>query len=375
MTSEFLPTGLLPEMAEGLGVSQSRVGLLISFFAATVVVSATPLTALTTRLPRKPLVLVVLAVFAATNFIGAIAPTYEIMAASRILGGLAHGLFWAVVGAYPAHLVKRGQLARAIAVTSAGGSAAFVLGVPAGTALGHLLGWRLAFTTVGIAIVVLALLVLKLLPPVDHLKIETAELATIQPGPLLRDRTFPRVLLICLFILLMMIGHNLYYTYIVPYFTEVNRFPADAVSVLLLVYGISGAFGLLAVGMVGSKYPRAGLASSILLVALAVLAMGLMPQLPPVVIVVLVVWGAAFGGAPALFQTRVLQTASARIRDVSAALVTTAFNIGIGGGAFIGSLLLDGVGIAFLPFVDVAISLLCLMLVLVADVSKPRNRL
>ncbi|MBX3068673.1 MAG: MFS transporter, partial [Cryobacterium sp.] len=114
---------------------------------------------------------------------------------------------------------------------------------------------------------------------------------------------------------------------------------------------------------------------SILLVALAVLAMGLMPQLPPVVIVVLVVWGAAFGGAPALFQTRVLQTASARIRDVSAALVTTAFNIGIGGGAFIGSLLLDGVGIAFLPFVDVAISLLCLMLVLVADVSKPRNRL
>lgn len=367
VTSEFLPTGLLPEMAEGLGVSQSQVGLLVTFFAATVVATATPLTAVTRRFQRKTLVLGVLAVFALANFVGAIAPSYEVMAATRVLGGLAHGLFWAVVGAYPAHLVPKGQLARAVAVTSAGGSAAFVLGVPAGTALGHLLGWRLAFTVVGVAIIFLGLLAIKFLPPVDHLRIETSEIATLAPGPLRRDRTFPGVLLICLFILLMMIGHNLLYTYVVPYFTEVNGFSVDSVSILLLIYGISGAFGLLAVGMVGNRYPRAGLAAGMLLVAIAVLALGLVPQVPPVVIVMLVIWGAAFGGVPALFQTRVLQTASVRIRDVSAALVTTSFNVGIGGGALIGSLLLDGVGLQLLPFADVAITALCLVLVVVTD--------
>ncbi|HNP16027.1 MAG TPA: MFS transporter, partial [Terrimesophilobacter sp.] len=107
VTSEFLPTGLLPEMAEGLDVTQSQVGLLITVFAATVVVSAAALTNFTRRFPRKPLVLIVLVAFALTNFLGAIAPTYEFMVATRVLGGLAHGLFWAVVGPYPGHLVPQ----------------------------------------------------------------------------------------------------------------------------------------------------------------------------------------------------------------------------------------------------------------------------
>ena len=118
VTSEFLPTGLLPEMAEGLGVSQSRIGLLVTVFAGTVVLSAAPLTSLTRHLRRKPLIVIVLVAFAASNFMGALAPNYEVVVASRVLGGLAHGLFWAVVGAYPGHLVQKAQLARAVAITS-----------------------------------------------------------------------------------------------------------------------------------------------------------------------------------------------------------------------------------------------------------------
>ena len=105
ITSEFLPTGLLPEMAEGLDVSRSSVGLLVTVFAGTVVVTAAALASLTRKLPRKPLLLVVLVVFAVSNFIAALAPSYEVLLASRVLGALAHGLFWAVAGAYPSHLV------------------------------------------------------------------------------------------------------------------------------------------------------------------------------------------------------------------------------------------------------------------------------
>ena len=364
VTSEFLPTGLLPEMAEGLDVSQSRIGLLVTVFAGTVVLSAAPLASLTRRFPRKPLIVIVLVAFAITNFMGALAPNYEIVVLSRVFGGLAHGLFWAVVGAYPGHLVQKGQLTRAVAITSAGGSVAFVLGVPAGTALGHALGWRPAFTVVGIAILMLAVLVVKFLPPVSHIdQLRTGEI----PLPLRRDPSLLGVALICLITTIVMIGHNLYYTYIVPFFTGVNGFSTDAVSLLLLVYGLAGAVGLLLVGVIGGRFPRAALLGGFVLVGASVLTMALLPGNPVVVIIALVVWGAAFGGIPALLQTRILHTASRQLRDVSAALLTTSFNIGIGGGALVGSLLLDGYGLPTLPFADVAITVCGILLIVVSD--------
>lgn len=364
VTSEFLPTGLLPEMAEGLGVPQSRIGLLITVFAATVVATAAPLAGITRRFPRKTLVIIVLITFAASNFLSAIAPSYEFMVASRVLGGVSHGLFWAVVGAYPVHLVKAGHLARAVAITSAGGSAAFVLGVPAGTALGHALGWRLAFTVVGIVVLALAALVVFFLPSVNHHHtLATGEIRI----PLRKDRSWGGVILVCVITTLLMVGHNIYYTYIVPFFTEVNGFPIESVSVLLLVYGGAGAVGLLLVGVYGGRFPRIGLLLSVVFVALSVATMAFLPSHSIVVIVALVVWGAAFGGAPALLQTRVLQVASPQLRDVSAALVTTSFNIGIGGGALIGSLMLDGWGLHTLPFANVAVVVVIIVLILVSD--------
>ncbi len=370
VTSEFLPTGLLPQMAEGLSVPQSQVGLLITVFAATVVVSAAALTNFTRRFPRKPLILIVLVAFALTNFLGAIAPTYEFMVATRVLGGLAHGLFWAVVGAYPGHLVPQRHLARAVAITSAGGSAAFVLGVPAGTAIGHFLGWRLAFVSMGVVVLVFMVLVAKFVPPVEHRQpVKTGEI----PLPLRRDPTLPGVILVGVITLTIMVGHNLFYTYVVPYFTDVNGFPDGAVSSLLLVYGIAGAGGLVLVGVIGGRFPRLGLFAGVLFLAIAVTVIGLLPGVQWVVIVALMVWGAALGGIPALLQTRALQTASPQLRDLSSALVTTSFNIGIGGGAFVGALLLDGPGLTALPFVDAAIMVGVLALLLVSD-RTIRNR-
>lgn len=370
VTSEFLPTGLLPQMAEGLSVPQSQVGLLITVFAGTVVVSAAALTNLTRRFPRKPLILIVLVAFALTNFLGAIAPSYEFMVATRVLGGLAHGLFWAVVGAYPGHLVPQRQLARAVAITAAGGSAAFVLGVPAGTAIGHALGWRLAFVAMGVVVLVFTVLVAKFVPPVEHRQpVKTGEI----PLPLRRDPTLPGVILVGIITLTIMVGHNLFYTYIVPYFTDVNGFPEGAVSTLLLVYGIAGAGGLVLVGVVGGRLPRLGLFAGVLFVAVSAIVIGMLPTHQWLVIIALVVWGAALGGIPALLQTRALHTASPQLRDLSSAIVTTSFNIGIGGGAFVGALLLEGPGLRALPFVDAAVMAGVLALLIVSD-RTIRNR-
>ncbi len=361
VTSEVLPTGLLPQMAVGLGVSESQIGLLVTVFAGTVVLSAAPLTSLTHRFGRKNLVLVVLLGFAATNFLGAIAPNYGVMVLSRVLGGLAHGLFWAVVGAYAAHLVAKPQLARAVAVTGAGATLAFILGVPVGTALGHLIGWRGAFATMGVTILVLTLLVLRFLPRVNHIEeLRTGEIAL----PMRRDPSFFGIAVICVITTVLMSGQNLFYTYIVPFFVSAAGFAGGSVALLLLAYGVAGAVGLFVVGVIGGKYPRASLVGAFVLVGLAVLTIALFPMVSWLVVAMLLLWGAAFGGTPALLQTRILNTASVRLRDVSAAYFTTSFNIGIGGGALIGGLLLDHYGLGVLPFVDVAVTLAGILLIL-----------
>jgi predicted MFS family arabinose efflux permease len=286
------------------------------------------------------------------------------MVLSRVLGGLAHGLFWAVVGAYAAHLVPKAQLARAVAVTGSGATLAFILGVPVGTALGHLIGWRGAFAAMGVAILVLTLLVLRFLPKVNHIEpLKTGEIAV----PMRRDPSLFGIAVICVITTVLMSGQNLFYTYIVPFFTTAASFASGSVALLLLAYGVAGAVGLFLAGLVGAKYPRASLVVAFMLVGVAVLVMALFPHLSWLVVAMLVLWGAAFGGTPALLQTRVLHTASVRLRDVSAAYFTTAFNVGIGGGAFIGGLLLDAYGIGVLPFVDVAVTIVGIALILVTN--------
>lgn len=367
VTSEFLPTGLLPDMARDLEVSQSQVGLLVTIFAATVVVSTAPLAALTHRYSRKWLLIAVLGVFALANVLAALAPSYELLVGARVLGGLAHGLFWAIAGAYAGHLVPRAQIARAVAVTSAGGTTAFVLGVPVGTAIGQALGWRAAFGIIAGSVVLLALLVVKFLPAVDHhVSLATGEI----PVPARRDPTFPGVLFICLLVAIIVTGHNVFYTYIAPYIIDEAGFGRDSVSVLLFLYGGAGAIGLVLAGVVGSRFPRAGLYGMLAGVALSVAVLAALSGIPVIVVIAIVVWGVAFGGIPALLQTRLLHVASPRIRDVGAALLTTSFNIGIGGGALIGGVLLDRTGILVLPVVEAVVVALALLLVVVVDARR-----
>jgi len=365
VTSEFLPVGLLPDMAGELDVDKSRIGLLVTIFAGTVVVSTTPLAALTRNYSRKYLVVIVLLVVATGNVLAAIAPSYEILVGARVIGGLAHGLFWAVVGAYAAHLVPKHQIGRAVAITSGGGTAAFVLGVPLGTALGHALGWRLAFATIGVIVVVLAILVLRFLPAVDHrVTLKTGEIAL----PMRKDRSIPGVAILCIIIVVVMTGHNLFYTYIAPWLTEVGGFPSSSTAILLFLFGGAGAVGLVLAGLVSDRFPLGGMTVATIVVAIAVLTMALVSQSQVVIVAALVVWGIAFGGLPAMLQTRMLHTASARLRDLAAAMFTTSFNFAIGFGALVGGLLLDAIGIVSLPFADVAIMAVGIVFMLVSNV-------
>ena len=364
-TSEFLPTGLLPDIAAGLRVSESQVGLLVTAFAATVVVGTAPLTALTRRVSRKWLMVVTLAFFVVVNMLCALAPSYEWLLGARILGGLAHGLFWAVTGPYSARLVPRHQLSRAIAVTGAGSSAALVLGVPVGTALGHALGWRLAFGVTGGAVLVFLVLVIALLPPVAHLQpVKTGVIEL----PLHRDRTVPVVVVICLCVILIITGHFMFYSYIAPWVTRVAQLPADAVPVILSVYGISGAIGLVLAGWFGDRFPRAAITTMLAIVTVVIAALGVAGGRSPVFAVAgIVIWSIAIGGVGPLLQSRMMHGTTQRLRDTGSAWVTISFNVAIGGGALLGGVLLDAWGVAILPFATSALLIAGLVFMLASD--------
>jgi predicted MFS family arabinose efflux permease len=364
VTSEFLPTGLLPDMAAELGVSESQIGILITVFAGTVVLTAAPLATLTRRFPRKNLVIVVMLVFVLGNLMAAAAPTYEVLVVARVIGGLAHGLFWAVVGAYSGHLVSKAQLGRAVAIVSGGGTLAFILGVPVGTAIGHALGWRLAFAVIAGIILVLTLVALKLLPPVQHIeRLATGEIAI----PLRKDKSIPGIVILCVLIIMIITGHNIFYTYIAPFLIGPVGLDPGAIAGVLFLYGGAGAIGVVLAGLLVDRFPRLALAVSLVGISVAVLVVGLFPTNPWVVLPALVAWSIAFGGIPSMVQTRMLHTASARLRDVASAYQTTAFNIGIGGGALIGGIILDVWSITALPFVDIAITLAALVVLLIGD--------
>ena len=262
VTSEMLPTGLLPDMSESLGVSESQVGLLVTWFAFTVVLTSTALTHLTRRMPRHGLVVGVLIVFAISNVLTAIAPSYEFVIASRVVGGMAHGLFWAVVGAYAAHLVPKEQIGRAVSITIAGGTLAFVFGVPIATAAGHVLGWQLSFVMLAVLMLIGALLVWRFLPPVDHYGAAAPNTTTgaIAVGPAAagsrRDPTITAVALICCITGLIMVGHYTFYTYVAPFLIDGLGAPTAAVAPLLFAYGVAGAGGLVIAGTVFGPRPQ-----------------------------------------------------------------------------------------------------------------------
>jgi predicted MFS family arabinose efflux permease len=371
VTSEFLPTGLLPDMARELDVSLSRIGFLVTIFAVTVVVTAVPLTSLTTRFPRKPLMIVLLGVFAVAMVLGALSPTYEVLVASRILAGSAHGLFWSVTAPYASRLVPRAQLARAISVTAAGGTAAFIFGVPLGTALGHALGWRLAFAVVGGVVLLFLALVVLFLPPVQHLvPLATGEILV----PARQDRTIPSIAIVCVTVAVLITGQNTLSTYIVPWLTDVGTISPDAVSAVLLVNGAAGAVGLVIAGLVGDRWPRAALALLLTGVILSVSGLATFgPGSVPATIAGGVAWGVFFGGIPSLIQARMLQSASLRLRDTASAWLTISFNLAIAGGALVGGVVLDQLGVAALPWVLVGGVVVTLAFVLSTDAARIRR--
>ena len=357
VTTDLLPAGLLPQMSGSLHVTEARAGLLVGAFAVASALAAIPVTAALRGLPRRPVLQCVLAGFALLDAVTAVSPWYPLTFAARLLAGVMGGALWSMLAGYAARMVPAAQRGRAIAVVLAGITVALCAGIPAGAALAGVLGWRAVFG-------LLAALALLLVPwvrgRVPALPGEPAARRRSRPGqqgrrsrpgqqgrPALCQATGPGVPAILAVTLLLLTGHQAMYTYVAP-------FAPHRAGVVLLVFGLATAAGIGITGIVADRHLRAALLTALAGIAAAMGALGLAGHQPAVLLGAAALWGAAFGGAPTLLQTALVDAAGPARADVATALQTTVYNAGIAAGSVAGGLVLGQAGVAVLPWVTLA---------------------
>ena len=354
-TTEFVIVGLIPTIATDLGVDLPSAGLLVSLYALGVAVGAPVLTALSGKWPRKTLLLSLMALFTVGNLLAWQAPGYESLIVARVLTGLAHGVFFSIGSTLATGLVPKEKAAGAIAILFTGLTVALVTGVPLGTFIGQHFGWRNTFLLVS-ALGAIAFLGSLAFVPSGLRHTRPASLA--EP---LRVLARPRLLLVYAMTAVGYGGTFTAFTFLAPILREVSGFSADAVSLVLLVYGGSVAFGNLYGGRLADRIgPVPALKRIFLVLALVLFALTFTAGSKVLVLLTVLAWGAvAFGNVPGLqlYVVRQAEREAPRALDVASGLNIAAFNLGIAGGAWGGGLVVAHLGIMQTPWIGALVVL------------------
>ncbi|MFD3663406.1 MFS transporter [Streptomyces sp. NPDC058659] len=327
-TTEFVMMGLLPNVADDLGTSVPTAGYLVSAYAIGVVVGAPLLTALGSRIPRKRMLLLLMALFVVGNLASAFAPGFGWLVAGRILAGLPHGAFFGVGAVVAARLVPEDRQARAVATMFLGLTVANILGVPAATLLGQHLGWRSTFLVVTVIGLLAMAALARLVPyvPVDERQ---------GLGREVRALGRPQVLLGLLTAVFGFAGVFAVYSYLASMTTEVMGFGESTVTVVLALFGLGMTGGALAAGPLTDRALRPTLYGSLAALVLALVAFRFTVHVPWLALVTVVVLGAVGFMTTTPLQMLVMRKAK-DAPTLASASNHSAFNLANAGGAWAG---------------------------------------
>lgn len=341
-TTEFISVGLLPLIAEDMHISVTFAGLTVTLYALGVTLGAPILTSLASRVPRKTLLLWIMLVFIAGNSLAAFAGSIGVLLVARVVSALAHGVFMSIGSTIAADLVPEHRRASAIAIMFSGLTVATVTGVPLGTFIGEQIGWRAAFYAI-VAIGVVALVANQLLVP-----------ANLRRGAPMRLRdqaklaTNGRLLLVFLITALGYGGTFVVFTYLSPLLRDVSGFGANAVAVILLVYGVAIAIGNLIGGKAANRNPARALLYMFATQAVVLVLLYFAAPYPGAALVAVFFMGLfAFMNVPGLqvYVVMLAERFAPEAKDVASSVNIAAFNAGIALGAYLGGIVTDAWGI------------------------------
>ncbi|WP_439657561.1 MFS transporter [Lentzea sp. HUAS TT2] len=362
--TEALPAGVLPQMSEALGVSESATGQTVTIYAIATFLTAIPVAVATSHWPRRRLLVVALVGFLVANLVTAVSLDYTVTMAARFIAGAASGVTWSLLGGYAQRLVGEELKGRAMAFAFAGTPVALSLGVPLGAFLGQVVGWQLTF---GLVTVLSALLVLWTLWQLPDFAGQKAE----DRMPLHRLFRLKGLRTILLATGLYVLAHTILYTYIAPVLAGVGL--ADQVQWILLDFGIASIVSIWLTGLLVDRHHRKLVILSTVFFAVAAAALSLAAANPVVDYIAVAAWGLAFGGVATLFQSA-LMAAAGKHADAAQPMMVTTWNVGIGLGGLIGGLLLAGLGTESLVVaVVVLVTTTVLIVVFARDHAFPQQ--
>lgn len=355
VTSEQLPVGLLTSVSGALGVSPGTAGLMVTVPGLVASATAPILPVAIGRLDRRLVLLGLISLMVAANVLAAFAPNFGLLLAARFLVGIAIGGFWALAAGIAVRMVPAKYVPQATAIAFGGATAANVLGIPAGTLIGELTDWRIAFGLLGglgLLVVVALLWLLPAMPATEPVRLRTL-------GEQFRN---PVVRAGVLVTFLMVSGHFAAFTFVSPILQDLSGIDKAMVGPALLAFGVAGIIGNFLTGAAAGRNIRVTLIVISTLLAAVLVLLALVGGTPVTGALLLVGWGLAFGGIPVGVQTWILQAAPGST-EAATALNTAMFNLAIALGALFGGLIADNVVLSAVLWFGAGLSVLASLVV------------
>ncbi|MEW2288624.1 MFS transporter [Streptomyces sp. NPDC047841] len=333
VTTEILPIGLLTKIGASFTISDGMAGLMMTMPGFLAAIAAPVVTVATARIDRRLMLCAFMVLLAAANFLAAVAPDYWLVLVSRVIVGIVIGGFWSIGASLAERLVPAESVGRATAVIFSAVPLGSVLGVPAGTFIGDLAGWRTAFIAMGgltVGVLIMLLIVTPPLPPQ-----QTTRLGVLR-GMLNSVATRFALLLTVLVVL----AHFGTYTYVTPFLEQVTDAGSGLITVFLLIYGAAGILGNFLGGSLVARHPRATFGTAAGMIAAATLLLPVLGQWKAGAVALLIVWGVAYGAVPVSSQTWFTK-ASPDTPEAASVMFTASFQATISLGALTGGIVVD----------------------------------
>lgn len=342
-TSEFIPIGLLSDIAHDFSISEPQAGMLITVYAWVVMIASLPLMMIASKFALKKLLLTVVGLFVLSHVLSTVSTTFATLMTSRIGVACAHAIFWSIASPLAVKIAPDGKKSLGLSMMVAATSVAMVVGLPLGRIVGLYVGWRTTFLCIAVISAILFILLTIVFPKIPASgSLKITELPKLMTDPVLGG--------IFLMTAIAIIGHYSAYSYIEPYLGQVAKLSPDAVTIALTVFGGIGIIGSFIFSKLFSKYHYFFNLFAVFGIALFIFLLKFGSGNLVTLYIVLIGWGLAITAYNLVYQYEIIKFAP-NTTAIAMSIYSGIYNLGIGGGAIVGGLVIDNISIAYTGFV------------------------
>lgn len=347
-TSEFIPIGLLSDIASDFDISEAHAGMLITVYAWVVALASLPLMLIFAKTENKKLMLSITAIFAASHILSGFAKDFYMLMISRIGVACSHAIFWSIVTPLAVRLAPEGKGSTALSIIVCGSSIAMIIGLPLGRTIGLCLGWRATFLIIAaLAAIILAILAAVLPKAPGDGSISLRKLPALIKSPAL--------LSIYLVTVIAITGHFTGYSYIEPFLGQVAGLGSNWITIVLTIFGVVGLAGSWIFSRCYDRYRRKFIQFAVGGICIFLLLLHAAAMNPVTAVILCIFWGFAINFYNLSFQSEIIRNAP-KGTAVAMSIYSGIYNIGIGGGALIGGYVCSGISISCVGYVGGAIA-------------------